>query len=318
MTPDQARIGALTRFCIAITILNVLGHAILGFEITVVQTLLCVATAYIVEIILETAGAWSENRKPLFVGGFKQVVIFLMPAHITGLAVSMLLYAGDRTLPYIFAVVVAMTSKAIFTVTVHGKRRHFLNPSNTGLVVTLFVFPTIAAIPYQFTENLYGYWDWALPALILCTGTLLNGVYTKKLPLIMTWVAAFVLQAVIRHFIYPTWLLASLAPIPSVVFLLFTFYMITDPQTSPSSTRGQVIFGLSLGAAYGLIIGHNVPFTIIAALFVVCVGRGIILYACERAPVRKAQAFAERLLLTWFGRPTPTLGDPVQQLTRPR
>jgi len=75
--------------------------------------------------------------------------------------------------------------------------------------VTLFVFPTIAAIPYHFTENLYGYWDWALPALILCTGTLLNAVFTKKMPLIMTWVAAFVLQAVIRHFIYPTWLICQ-------------------------------------------------------------------------------------------------------------
>jgi hypothetical protein len=323
MTPQQARIGALTRFSIAITVLNLLGHLYLGFEVSVVQTLVCAATAYIIEIILETVGAWSENRKPLFVGGgFKQLVIFLMPAHITGLATSMLLYPGDRLLPLVVAVLVAMTSKAIFNVTVNGRQRHFFNPSNTGIVATLLMFPTVSAIPYHFTENLYGYWDWALPALILCTGTLLNAVFTKKMPLIITWVIAFALQAVVRHFIYPTWLLGSLAPMTSVIFLLFTFYMITDPQTSPSSVRGQVIFGLSLGAMYGLLIGHNVVFTLVLALFFVCLARGIILYACERAPVRKAQAFAERMLLTMFGRPSLTnvpsaSGDQVARFTQP-
>src|SRR5690349_10690410 len=100
MTPQQARLGALTRFSIAITVLNVLGHTILGFETSVVQTLVCAFTAYATELILELVGAWSESRKPLFLGGgWKQAVIFLMPAHITGMAISMLLYPGDRLFP---------------------------------------------------------------------------------------------------------------------------------------------------------------------------------------------------------------------------
>ena len=238
MTPEQARLGALVRFSIAITILNLLGHTILGFEISVMQMLVCITLGYFIEIVLESVAAWSENRKPVFIGGgFKKLVIFLLPAHITCLATSMLLYPGDRMLPLIFGVVVAMTSKALFTVTVGGRRRHFLNPSNTGIGATLFLFPSVGALPYHFTSELYGYWDWALPALILCTGTLLNSLFTRRMPLILAWLGAFVLQAVIRHYLYPTWLPASLAPMTSVPFLLFTFYMITDPQTSPSSVR---------------------------------------------------------------------------------
>jgi len=102
MTPDQARRWSTDALLHRDTILTCSDTRFSDFEISVAQTLVCAATAYIVEIILETAGAWSENRKPLFVGGFKQFVIFLMPAHITGLAVSMLLYAGDRDVAVYF------------------------------------------------------------------------------------------------------------------------------------------------------------------------------------------------------------------------
>jgi len=303
MTPEQARLGALVRFSIAITILNLLGHTILGFEISVMQMLVCITLGYLIEIVLESVTAWSENRKPVFLGGgFKKLVIFLLPAHITCLATSMLLYPGDRMLPLVFGVVVAMTSKAIFTVTVGGRRRHFLNPSNTGIGATLFLFPSVGALPYHFTSELYGYWDWALPALILCTGTLLNSLFTRRMPLILAWLGAFVLQAVIRHYLYPTWLPASLAPMTSVPFLLFTFYMITDPQTSPSSVRGQIVFGFSIGAVYGLLVGVHVVYMIFPALFIVCVGRGLVLYLSERGLMQRAQAFAEQRWLAVLGR----------------
>jgi hypothetical protein len=295
MTPEQARVGALARFAIAITILNLLGHTLLGFENSVMQTLVCVAVGYAVEIILETVGAWDEKRRPLFTGGgLKQFVIFLLPAHITSLATSMILYAGERLLPYIFAVVIAMTSKAIFTVSVAGKRRHFLNPSNAGVTAALFLFPSVGMLPYHFTEELFGYWDWALPVLVLCTGSFLNYRFTNRMPLIIAWVGTFVTQAVVRHFLYPTWLPASLAPMTSVAFLLFTFYMITDPQTTPSSVRGQIIFGCSTGAAYGVLMALHVPYMFFPALIIVCLGRGIVLYASEHGLLQKAFGLAER------------------------
>ncbi len=325
MTPEQARLGALTRFATAITGLNVLGHVVLGFEVSVLQTVVCAVTAYIVEITLEIVGAWSENRQPSFLGGgFKKLVIFLLPAHITGMACGMLLYPGDRLFPMAFAAAIAITSKAIFTVTVAGRRRHVLNPSNTGIIATIFLFPTVTPIfPYQFTEGVYGFWNWGLPALFIASGSFLNIRFTKKMPLILAWLGGFVMQAVIRHFLVQSSLLTGLLPMTGVAFLLLTFYMITDPQTSPSSVRGQVMFGLSIAAAYAVLMAIHVVFGIFLALFFVCLGRGIILYLCELAPIRSAQLSAERLWLTFFGRPSPatsvpaTSGDMMERVTRP-
>jgi len=50
------------RFCIAITILKRARTRDSRIEISVAQTLVCAATGIIVEIILETPGAWSETE----------------------------------------------------------------------------------------------------------------------------------------------------------------------------------------------------------------------------------------------------------------
>ena len=325
MTPEQARIGALIRFAIGITSLNVLGHLVLGFEMSVLQAVVCVLTAYFVEFTLEIVGAWSENREPRFLGGgLKKLLIFLLPAHISGMACSMLLSGGDRLLPFAFAAAIAIASKAIFTVTVDGRRRHFLNPSNTGIVATLFLFPSIGpSFPYQFTEGVYGFWNWGLPALFIASGSFLNFRFTGKMPLILAWLGGFALQAAIRHFLLGSSLVTGLLPMTGVPFLLLTFYMITDPQTSPPGVRGQIIFGLSLAAIYALFMALHIVFGIFLALTFACLGRGIILYLGERAPVRKAQVSAERLWLTLFGRPSAvtgvpaTSGDMMERVTRP-
>ena len=277
------------------------------------------------EITLETVGAWSETRKPAFLGGgLRQFVIFLLPAHITGMATGMLLYPGDRLLPFVFAVAVALVSKAIFTVTVAGKRRHFLNPSNTGIVATIFLFPSVGAVlPYQFTEAFDGFWDWGVPAIFIASGTFLNMRFTKKIPLILAWLGGFVLQAVSQHFLFGSSLVTGLTPITGVAFLLFTFYMVTDPQTTPSSVRGQVIFGLALAAIYAVLMALHVFWTIFVALFVLCVSRGVLLYICELTPIRKAQLSVERLLLPLFGRSSPLTrvpaisGDVMERVPRP-
>ena len=45
-----------------------------------------------------------------------------------------------------------------------------------------------------------------------------------------------------------------------VAFLLFTFYMVTDPATTPSTPRGQIAFGAAVAAAYGLLMAFHVVF----------------------------------------------------------
>jgi hypothetical protein len=270
------RLPALRRFALAITILNVLGHTVLGFEQSWAQPLIALATAYSVEILLECASAWSEGRDYHFTGGFGRFVEFLLPAHISGLAVSMLLYANDRLAPIAFAAAVAIGSKALVRVKIGTSIRHCLNPSNTGIATTLLVFPWVGiAPPYQFTENLSGAGDWFLPLLIVLSGTFLNTRFTGKVPLIVGWLGGFVIQAFVRSGIAGTALVPALLPITGMAFLLFTFYMITDPSTTPVSARGQFAFGASAAAVYGLLMSAHIVFGLFFALLIVCSLRGL-------------------------------------------
>lgn len=83
------------------------------------------------------------------------------------------------------------------------------------------------------------------------------------------------------------------------------------------------MFGISLAAIYAVLMALHIVFAILLALFFACIGRGMILYICELAPVRRAQLSAERLWLTFFGRPSPltsvpaTSADMIERVTRP-
>jgi len=280
------RLVALWRFAISITLFNVLGHAFFGFEQSYAQPLVALATAYSMEILLELIDARANRRPPRFAGGLRPLVNFLLSAHITALAVAMLLYANERLLPIVFATAVAVGSKAIFRAPVGNGTRHFLNPSNFGITVTLLLFPWVGiAPPYHFTENLGGLADWILPGLLVASGTLLNVNLTKKGPLILGWLGGFAGQAVLRNLLFDTPLIAALLPMTGVAFLLFTFYMITDPGTTPFKTRNQITFGVAVAVLYGFLVTVHVVFGLFFALTIVSTVRGLCLYA---------HAFAER------------------------
>ncbi|MGB5768444.1 MAG: enediyne biosynthesis protein UnbU [Crocosphaera sp.] len=276
---ENPRLAGLRRFAIAITFLNILGHTFLGFEQSWAQPFVSLIAAYSLELLLETCQAFQHRKAPRFLGNITTFIDFLLPAHITGLAVAMLLYANERLFSIAFAAAVAIASKYLFRVSMGNKSRHFLNPSNLGITVTLLLFPWIGiAPPYQFTENLYGWADWIFPAIIICTGTFLNARFTHKLPLIMGWVGGFFLQAAIRSYWFETPLVPALLPMTGVAFVLFTFYMISDPGTTPLQPKNQVIFGLSVAAAYGVLMMFHVVFGMFFGLTFICLIRGLIYY----------------------------------------
>jgi hypothetical protein len=281
--PGPDRLGGLRRFAVAITVLNVLGHTVLGFEQSFLQPVVAVLAAYATELGLDRVEAWAAGRPPRFAGGWRQRVDFLLSAHISGLAVGMLLYANSRLWPIAFAAVVAIASKALFRVAATG--RHFFNPSNLGITATLLLFPWVGiAPPYQFTENLYGAADWVLPGIIVLSGSFLNVRFTGRVLLIGAWVSGFVAQAVLRSMMGGTPLTAALLPMTGVAFLLFSFYMVTDPATTPSDRRGQVAFGAGVAAVYGALTAAHAVFGLFFALSIVCALRGATLYLQARVP----------------------------------
>ena len=278
--PPNMRLAALRRFAVTITVLNLLGRTILGFENSWAQMFVGLLAAYLTEIVLEIVEALANKKATKFTGkGVMNFIDFLLPAHISGMAVSMLLYCGDLLLPFAFASVVAIASKALLTAKVNGSERHFLNPSNTGIALTVLLFPALAPImPWQFTENLSSNWSTAFAVIVIILGTYMNLYYAKRIPLVLAWVAAFAIQGVVRCLINGIPLIVGLVPITGVSFLLFTFYMITDPGATPSDKREQVIFGVSTAIAYCLLVFAHIGFAFFYALLIVSLCRGLILH----------------------------------------
>ena len=277
MKNKNLRIPALIRFASAITILNIVGFAFLGFEQSYLHPLLSLAVAYSLELLFEWMESRIQKRAPRFTGGLKQFIHFLLPAHITALAVSMLIYTNEQFAVQIFATAFAVLSKYIFRVKINGRKRHFLNPSNTGIAVTLILFPWVGiAQPYMFTENFHGAGDWIFPAFLVIVGTLLNAIYTKKIPLILAWLGVFVLQAGLRTIYFDSNFISGLMPMTGLAYLLFTFYMISDPGTTPRSTKGQIIFGSAVALVYGLLMVLHIVFGLFFALLVVASIRGLV------------------------------------------
>jgi hypothetical protein len=158
-----------------------------------------------------------------------------------------------------------------------GRMRHFMNPSNFGIVMVLLLFSTRVAIapPYMFTEWASTLFKLMIPMVILGAGTLINATLTKRIPLIVGWAGGFVIQALLRHWIWGVQLNTALGVMTGVAFVLFTNYMITDPGTTPMKPRPQFIFGATVAVVYGVLMLMNIVYTLFFATVIVCAGRGL-------------------------------------------
>ena len=303
---SEKRLGGLSRFALAITVLNIVGHAFLGFEQSWITPFAAVAAAYVTEFVGETVESRCAGRPARYAGSFLDIVKFLLPAHISGLAVGMLLYAAENVAAIMFAASLAMASKYLFRAVVgigpDGRPmiRHVLNPSNFGITATLLLFPTVGiAPPYQFTENTSGIVDWILPVIIICTGSYLNIKATGRIPLILAWACAFAVQAAIRAAVNGTPLSAGLLPMTGFAFVLFTFYMITDPATSPSKMRGQIGFAVAVAALYAMFMELHIVFGLFYSLTIATAARGIWLVLAHRSRLRSQAATQQSHAAAW-------------------
>jgi hypothetical protein len=311
---------ALWYFTTLLIVWNILGHVFLGFEQSHIQSLVGVATAIILQVLLEWIDARASDRKPRFAGSWADLLNFLPPAIIPGLAVTMLLYPNARLMPVIFGVGVAICSKVIFRAPVgDGKTQHIFNPSNLGVVATLLLFPSIGvAPPYHFTENLTGMWHWALPGLVLATGIVVHALFTGRLTLVLTWLVAFIMQGELRSWYFETSWIVPLTPMTSAAFMVFTLYMIPDPATTPIKPMHQALFAIAIAAAYGVLLVEHVVYCLFIGLAIVCAMRGVGLYArrgCQvrcwgRCPSRNHQAQPAPTHASRRGAETPMIQRP--------
>ena len=137
-----------------------------------------------------------------------------------------------------FAAVVAILSKYI--IRINGK--HIFNPSALGIVAAISLTGNAWLSPGQ----------WGSGAVILFGGVCLGCIVVtrvQKLDLSLAFLGTFAGLIFTRQVIYLQWPLDFFVQsISTGSLLLFSFFMITDPKTTPNHPAARVVWAMLIGA----------------------------------------------------------------------
>ena len=159
---------------------------------------------------------------------------------ISGLSLCLLLRTNSLVLAFLTAVLTIVSKFAL-----QRDRKHIFNPTNFGLVAMMLLTSQVWVSPAQWGSKLY------FAFLIACAGGM---VIYRAARSDVTY--AFVLAYVGILFGRAFWLgdpwAIPLKQLQSGSLLLFAFYMISDPKTTPDSRTGRILFAIlvAAGSAY--------------------------------------------------------------------
>jgi Na+-translocating ferredoxin:NAD+ oxidoreductase RnfD subunit len=278
-TKRDPRTGLRTSATLA-TVFTILGHTVFGFEQPVAQVFVALIAGYSCALFFEWVDARANNVPPGYSGGgFRKLVDFLLSAHMTSITLSFLMYFNSRLWIMALTVALAIGSKYVLRVCVNGRLQHFMNPSNFGIAVVLIVYQWTGVLPWAFTVDLQGAADWIVPLVIVGLGFRLNLLFTGRLPMVAAWLVTFIVLGVARALLRNTPVADELVVLTGIPMVLFTFYMITDPQTTPSKLRSQILFGGGIAVFYTVLLLMHVQYMMFYSVTVVCAIRGLWLTA---------------------------------------
>lgn len=197
---------------ILITLILLVGQLSFGILESYPKTALAIVTAMGMELILSRI--------------FFRKWPHLASAYITGISVGILV-RSPAGWPFALCSAISITSKYVLRI----KDRHLWNPSNFGLSWMLFFAPfAVAGLSIQWGNNVWPMLViWVLGVIILWR--------LKRLHITATYVASFVVLALVRSAITGHPFLAEVAPLTGPMYQLFIFFMVTDPGTTVRSSR---------------------------------------------------------------------------------
>ncbi len=237
-----------------------LGIFVLGFNRSPVQFAITIGAAMLLDMVL--------NR--LLRGGY----LFPLSALITGLGLSILVNYAHGWWYALIPVFLAIGSKYIFTF----EGRHVYNPALFGVAASLLLADgMISEAPaYQWGGS------YAVAAFVLTGALMLLVLPIRRRALIVSFLVFYCVALAVRawltrwHMPMETWFLGALT---SPAFYLFTFFMITDPRTSPGRRRGQVLMALGIVAIDFVLHLQQALSTLFYAAFIVASLRLVWLHA---------------------------------------
>ena len=212
MDPRWFQISALSG-------LLIYGMGWLSFEIGVAQAVVTLAAV----LLTQCAGTrWA--KLPAFDA---------KSALISGLSLCLLLRTNHLALAAV-AGVVTIASK--FLLRMNGK--HLFNPTNFGLVAMMLATGgAVWVSPGQWGNVAF------FAFLMVCAGGLVV-MRAERSDVTLAFIASWIALVVGRSLWLGEPLAIPLHRLQSGALLLFTFFMISDPRTTPDSRTGRIIFAM--------------------------------------------------------------------------
>jgi Na+-translocating ferredoxin:NAD+ oxidoreductase RnfD subunit len=227
-----------------ITLILLVGHFSFGFLESWRQTLLAIAVAITIELVLGRI--------------FVHKWVHPASAYITGISVGILI-RSPAYWPFALCSAISITSKYVL----RFRGRHLWNPSNFGICAMLFLAgDTVATLNIQWGNYL---WPmvviWALGSLIIWR--------LHRFHITATYVLSFLVFACLRSWITGSPVLSEIAPITGPMYQLFIFFMITDPRTTVRSKQGQCLVAFLVALVEMILRLNQVIYAPYYALFIV-------------------------------------------------
>jgi Na+-transporting NADH:ubiquinone oxidoreductase subunit NqrB len=195
------------------------GMVWLDFDISVSRVALLLAT------VLGTQ--WVGSR---LIGGAARFESSAPSALISGLSLCLLLRTNRSDLAALAAIV---TIAGKFLIRVGGK--HVFNPTNGGIVAMLLLTDQVWVSPGQWGSAAY------FAFLLACAGSLVVNRAARS-DVTCAFIVFYCALLLGRSSYVGEPLTIPFHRLESGALLLFTFFMISDPKTTPDSRIGRVVF----------------------------------------------------------------------------
>ncbi len=264
--------------------IHILGQIGLDFRVSIPQILVAILTCALIEV------AWTFWRS--------RTVVWPASAMLTGSGVALILRVvgtehGDFWSWhgwYVFAAVAGLSLLTKYVIKYRGS--HVFNPSNVGLVAAFLILGSTRVEPLDFWWGPLDGWL-VLSYAIILTGGLLITSRLKLLGMSAAFWVAFAaglgILAASGHCITARW---SFTPVCGARFwwivalspeiLIFLFFMITDPKTTPRGRAARIAFGAAVGLTSVLLIApqtteFSAKVALLSGLVVLCVIRQLVI-----------------------------------------
>jgi Na+-transporting NADH:ubiquinone oxidoreductase subunit NqrB len=209
----------------ALTALLIYGISALHFDVTAARSALILGVAIGAQALCSRM--WGVRFDP-------------RSAAISGLSLCLLLRSNSVVLVLI-AAVIAVGSKFV----IRWRGKHIFNPTNVAIVALMLFTPRVWVSPGQWGNLAF------FAFLIACLGGLVVN-RAARTDVTYAFIAAWCALLIGRSLWLGEPMTIPLHRLENGALLLFTFFMISDPKTTPDSRAGRMLFAamVALGGAY--------------------------------------------------------------------